>query len=102
MDVAKGSSLGSFMKQIRKKGHAKDSIHLINSNIDFTVYFYSKKDCLKGNYSDVLPHNDNSLTIGSYILTQQYEREVDVNKLFMLQSILRYKECSYYKILGKK
>lgn len=101
-DVAKGSSLGKFMKQIRAKEHKKDSIHIINSNANYIVYFYSKKDCLKGNFSDVIPQTDSSLTIGSYILTQQQERDVDVNNLFILQPILRYKECAFYKILGKK
>ena len=102
LDVPKGSALGNFMKQIRAKGHKMDSIHIINTNANFVVHFYSKKDCLKGYFSNVVAQNDNSLTIGSYILTQQYERDVDVNNIFVLQPILRYKECAYYRIQGKK
>lgn len=102
LDAPKGSALGNFMKQIRAKEHKTDSIHIINSNTNFIVYFYSKKDCLKGNYTDVVTQEDHSLIPGSYILTQQYERDVDVNRIFELQPILRYKECAYYRIQGKK
>ncbi len=97
-----GAALGSFMKQIRAKGHKNDSIHIINSNSNFVLHFYAKKDCLKGYYSDIVTHEDMILTSGSYILTQQYERDVDVNRLFNLKPILRYKECSYYQILSRR
>jgi len=102
LDAPKGHSIGYFIKQIRASGHKQDSIRIINSNADYVVYFYAKKDCIKGNFSDVITHEDKSLTTGSYILTQQYERDVDVNRLFDLQPILKHKECNYYKVLGKK
>jgi 4-amino-4-deoxy-L-arabinose transferase-like glycosyltransferase len=102
LDAPKGHSIGRFIRQIRASGHKQDSIRIINSNADFVLYFYAKKDCLNGNFSDVITHEDPSLTTGSYILTQQYERDVDVNRLFLLQPILRYDECAYYKILGRK
>ena len=102
LDAPKGHSIGRFIRQIRASGHKQDSIRIINSNADYAVYFYAKKDCVKGNYSDVITHEDKSLTTGSYILTQQQERDIDVNRLFVLQPILSYKECNYYKILGKK
>ncbi len=102
MDVPKGSSLGTFMKKIRHNGHGNDRIHIINSDANFVIYFYSKKDCLKGHYSDIVRSDDVSLQPGSYILTQKYERDVDMNNLFVLQPILRENECAYYKILERK
>lgn len=101
-DVAKGSSLGNVMKQIRAKGHKKDSVYIINSGPNFVMHFYAKKDCLKGNFSKVVIQNDSLLHAGSYLLTQQYERDVDVKNLFILEPILSFKECSYYRIIGKK
>jgi len=101
-DVAKGSSLGNFMKQIRAKGHQKDSVYMINSGPNFVMHFYAKKDCLKGNNCEVVSQNDPKLHAGSYILTQQYERDVDVKNLFILEPILSFKECSYYRIINKK
>jgi 4-amino-4-deoxy-L-arabinose transferase-like glycosyltransferase len=101
-DAAKGSSLGNFMKQIRAKGHQKDSVYMINSGPNFVMHFYAKKDCLKGNNCKVVSQNDSLLHVGSYILTQQYERDVDVKKLFILESVLSFKECSYYRIISKK
>jgi 4-amino-4-deoxy-L-arabinose transferase-like glycosyltransferase len=100
--VANGSSLGNFMKQIRAKGHKKDSVYMINSGPNFVMHFYAKKDCLRGNNCKVVSQNDPELHAGSFILTQQYERDVDVNNLFILEPILRFKECSYYRIINKK
>lgn len=75
---------------------------MINSGPNFVMHFYAKKDCLKGNSCKVVSQNDSLLHAGSYILTQQYERDVDVKKLFILESVLSYKECSYYRIISKK
>lgn len=97
-----GSSLGSFLSQIRQGPHKNDSIHIINTDMNFMIHFYSKKDCVEGHYSDVVHQSDNSLTTGNYILTEKKARDLDVNNLFVLQPILNYKECSYYKILEKR
>ena len=102
VSVAKGSSVGKILNLIRRKGHEKDSIHIINSDANFVVHFYAKKDCLKGHFSNVVWQGDKSLKQGSYILTQKYERDVDMRNAFVLQPILSYKECNYYKILDKK
>jgi 4-amino-4-deoxy-L-arabinose transferase-like glycosyltransferase len=103
-DASKGASLGKMMKQLRQKGkgHEKDSIHIITSNTDYSIYYYSKKDCVNGYFSDVVSQTNASLNVGSFILTQQYERDVDVKIMFYLKSILSLKECNYYQITGKK
>lgn len=98
-----GSAIGNFMRLIRKKGHSKDTVHIINSNPNFfVVYFYAKKDSLLGYSNKVVLADDASLSAGDYILTQQYERDVDVHKIFNLEPILHYKECNYYRIINKK
>lgn len=97
-----GTSLRSFYKLVRHNGHGKDSIHVINSDPNYPLYFYAVKDCLDGYYSDVVTHVDSSLHVGSYIVTEKYERDIDVNRTFVLKPILRYKECNYYQIAGIK
>ena len=98
-----GPALGNFMRVIRKKGHDKDKIYIINSNQNFfVVYFYSKKDILLGYSNKIILPDDLALSVGDFILTQQYERDVDMYKRFKLEPILHYKECNYYRIIGRK
>jgi 4-amino-4-deoxy-L-arabinose transferase-like glycosyltransferase len=101
LDAPKNASLRNVLRLIRSGGR-KDSIHIINSNPNYTIYFYAKKDKLAGNYCEVVTQDDPSLNNGSFILTLQYERDVDVHNMFHLQPVLSYKECSYYRILSKK
>ena len=42
------------------------------------------------------------LTKGKYILTTKLERDIDVNNLFELETILKSGDCAYYKIISKK
>lgn len=99
---AEGSSLGDFLEKIRHSGHEKDRIHIINSDPNFMIHFYSKKDCLNGYYSDVVKPYDDALIEGDYIITQKAERDIDVNRTLVLEPVMRLKECMYYKIKGKK
>jgi hypothetical protein len=47
-------------------------------------------------------HEDSILTSGKYILTTKKERDIDVNNLFVLETIARKEDCAYYKIIAKK
>jgi hypothetical protein len=50
----------------------------------------------------VTNHEDINLIPGKYILTTKKERDVDVNSLFVLETIARKEDCAYYKIIAKK
>ncbi len=97
-----GSHLRECMCQLRDDGHQKDTIHIINSDPNFIVYFYAKQDGLKGYASDVVSTDDPSLHPGSYILTEKYAREFDMNQRYILDTLFRYEECSYYRIIDKR
>ncbi len=101
--VIKGTTLGNFITEIRGNSkHKKDHIYIINSDANFTVNFYCKKDCVDGNSSEIITQDSNLLGAGSYILTEKYAREVDVNNIFNLTLVHRNEQCAYYKIIGKK
>lgn len=97
-----GSHVGQFMMQLRHSAHASDSILIINADPNFVLQFYAKQDSLNGYFSRVVRTNDTLLQPGKHILTEKYAREVDVNKLFILDTLLRYEECSYYRIIDKR
>ncbi len=97
-----GTPLRDFLQQIRHSGHEKDSIHIINSDPNFTIHFYSKKDCVDGYYSDVVTAYEKPFTVGSYVLTEKEARDYEVNQAYVLQPVLYYKHCVYYRVLGKK
>lgn len=102
MKPPKGTSLGKFMKKIRANGHKTDPIHIINSDPNFSIHFYAKQDCLKGNSCDVVTSDDKSLTAGSYIITVKPERDTDVKNMYNLRAVRSFKECNYYQIISKK
>jgi 4-amino-4-deoxy-L-arabinose transferase-like glycosyltransferase len=99
---AGGTSIGYFLQEIRHDWHEKDRIHIINSDINFPLAFYSKKDCLEGHYSDVVNAYDSVLVPGDYIITEKAERDFEVNRAFVLLPLRRYKECIFYQIVSKK
>ena len=68
---------------------------------DFSLFFYAKKDRLNGNDNTVVFPTD-PMSHGSYIITNQNARDIDVNNLYNLELIRTYKECKYYRILSKK
>ncbi len=99
---ATGTHLGTTIYQIRNAGYATDTIHIINADPNFVVHFYAKQDCLRGYMSDVVFPDDTLLQAGSHILTEKYAREVDMNRLYLLDTLFRYEECSYYRIIDKR
>jgi 4-amino-4-deoxy-L-arabinose transferase-like glycosyltransferase len=96
------SSLGNILNEIRKGEHKNDSIYILHSDVTFIVNCYAKKDELKGFSNIVTNHEDTNLTVGKYILTTKKERDVDVNNLFILETITRKEDCAYHKIIAKK
>lgn len=96
------TSLGNILNEIRKGEHKNDSIYILHSDVTFIVNCYAKKDELKGFSSTVTNHEDTNLTVGKYILTTKKERDVDVNNLFILETITRKEDCAYYKIIAKR
>jgi 4-amino-4-deoxy-L-arabinose transferase-like glycosyltransferase len=96
------TSLGNILNEIRNGEHKNDSIYILHSDVTFIVNCYAKKDELKGFSNIVTNHEDPNLTVGKYILTTKKERDVDVNNLFILETITRKEDCAYYKIIAKK
>jgi len=101
VSAPKGPAIGSFLRQIRSGAHKKDKIYIVNSNPDFSLFFYAKKDRLNGNDNTVVFPTD-PMSNGSYIITNQNPRDIDVNNLYNLELVRTYKECKYYRILSKK
>lgn len=99
---AEGTSLGDFLEQLRNSGYEQARIHIINSDMNYTIYFYAKKDCLKGRYCDVVTAYDSSLVSGDYIITEKAERDFEVNRDFVLKHVKSYKGCSFYQIISGK
>jgi hypothetical protein len=95
-------SLPAIFKQLRVEQYRTDSIYLINSDPNYALHFYAKQDRMQGYYNEVVQHTDPKLTIGKFILTEKYPREFDVNQKFILDTIYRLNECSYYQIKGLK
>ena len=96
------TSLGNILKEIRQGDHKNDSIYILHSDVTFIVNCYAKKDALLGFNNTVTNHEDSNLTSGKYILTTKKERDIDVNNLFVLETIARKEDCAYYKIIAKK
>jgi 4-amino-4-deoxy-L-arabinose transferase-like glycosyltransferase len=96
------TSLGNILTEIRQGDHKNDSIYIIHSDVTFIVNCYAKKDALLGFNNTVTNHEDSNLITGKYILTTKKERDIDVNNLFVLETIYRKDECAYYKIIAKK
>lgn len=96
------SPLSNFISEIRRSEHKNDKIYIINSDVNFTLYFYCKKNCVNGNVSEIVPQDSNLLGIGNYILTEKYARDVEVNNMFNLELICRNEQCVYYQIISKK
>ncbi len=98
----KGSSLGKCIRFARNNGHRKDTVTVINADFNFTIYFYIKQDCLNKNVCFEKNPNDTSLQTGNFIITEKYERDIDVNRIFVLEKIFNYNECNYYKIISRR
>lgn len=94
------SHFPSFLKEVRAKGYVKDSIYVINADANFSLYFYAKKEVLNGRFMAITGPNDSTLTKGMLIVTEKYAREVDVNKIFILDTLERMNECNLYRIQG--
>lgn len=90
------NSLKQLIVTLRDKEYRPDSIYIINSDPNYALHFYAKQDRLAGYYNEVLQHTDPKLTAGKFILTEKYPREFDVNQKFILDTIYRLNECSYY------
>lgn len=96
------TSLGNILTEIRQGDHKNDRIYILHSDVTFIVNCYAKKDALLGFSNTVTNHEDINLVPGKYILTTKKERDVDVNNLFVLETIARKEDCAYYKIIAKK
>ena len=83
------TSLGTLLKEIRQGIHKNDRIYILHSDVTFIVNCYAKKDALLGFSNIVTNHEDINLIPGKYILTTKKERDVDVNNLFVLETIAR-------------
>lgn len=96
------TTLNTFIEEIRDGEHKNDTINFIHSDTLFTVNCYVKKDLMNGGYNIITNHEDTTLSTGKYILTMKEARDIDVNNLFVLETIYRKEECAYYKIIARK
>lgn len=94
------SHFATFLKQVRTKGYAQDSIYVINADAGFPLHFYAKKEVLNGRYMAVIRSDDSTLTTGKLIITDKYARDAEVNKIFILDALEHSYECNLYRIQG--
>lgn len=71
--------------------------------IPYVVLAYYTKKSLSNSFNNIIiNHKDPNLNAGKYILTTKKERDVDVNNLFILETVTRKEDCAYYKIIAKR
>ena len=64
--------------------------------------YYTKKNLSNSFNNIIINHEYPNLNAGKYILTTKKERDVDVNNLFILETVTRKEDCAYYKIIAKR
>ncbi len=94
VSAPKGPAIGSFLRQIRSGAHKNDKIYIVNSNPDFSLFFYAKKDRLNGNDNTVVFPTD-PMSHGSYIIINQIPRDIDVNNLYNLELVRMIIKLNY-------
>lgn len=92
------SHLPVIINKIRAEG-VNDTLNLISSDYFFPPLFYMKQDQMKGFASRQVNHESPLLQKGSHIITYKTERDVDVNNRFILDTLLSFEECRYYRII---
>jgi 4-amino-4-deoxy-L-arabinose transferase-like glycosyltransferase len=90
------------MRDVRGKLNFKDPYYILDLDHTFPIRFYMKQDTMQGYTSTLAYPIDTFLVPGTYFLTCKWEREVDMQNVYILDTLYRYEECAFFRIRERR
>jgi hypothetical protein len=91
---------GSFLKHYRVTN--KEDLTFINSDANFPLLVYMKRDAYKGFKSRFVDAYDPSIKPGDRIVTFKYERDYEMNLRYEMKLVYAFHDVKVYEIKSKK
>jgi 4-amino-4-deoxy-L-arabinose transferase-like glycosyltransferase len=86
------------IEHIRNEMKYEDTLRVVEVDINFAIQFYLKQDSLNGHIGRIYLPNDSLFKPNMSFLTCKHGRLVDMQNLYILDTLYQYYECGFYRI----